>query len=452
MKLTDIKGIGQKKLEQFESNNILNCLDLIFYLPENFFYSRPGYFEFNRKSYYCGKIRILKTTMLRFKKGIKALCEIIENGEECEIIFFRQGYLKSTLKKDTIINIIGEVKHNSSGNLNFISPKWNMNEDLSSLTGMLPQYKPIENIKSRELEKFIKLALEIVHEESISLKYIEHENIKILFKKVHFPRDEEELREAREIFLLDKMVEYFMKVRYLKKKTKKYLFLKKTNGLLDKLVKDLPFDLSASQKSTVDRILTASGTAFDILLHGEVGSGKTIVAFLASVIYSLNGYQTAFLSPTESLCYQTYLKFREFYPEITCHLVTRSTEKQKLSNAMTDISSTKPVIIFGTHKILSKGFVFSKLGLVVIDEQQKFGVNQRRKLISKGVAGNADVLLMSATPIPRTLALILSAGYTIEKIEKHDTTSLKETFIINPSKLDKLFEKVVREIKKGRQG
>lgn len=276
-------------------------------------------------------------------------------------------------------------------------------------------------------------------------------------RAVHFPEDPAELHESRrrlkfdELFFLELMMALRKRNR---KETVKGIAFRIESPLARNLADSLPFELTAAQKRVIREIASdmAKPEAMNRLLQGDVGSGKTIVALMTMLVAADNGYQAAFMAPTEILAdqhYRTLASFLQGVP-VNIRLLIGGQKKKLREDVLEDVRSGRAQIIVGTHALLEENVAFARLGMVVIDEQHRFGVMQRAVLRKKGI--NPDVLVMTATPIPRTLAMTLHGDLDVSVIDQMPAyrKPIKTAVRLEHQK-DKVYEFVRTEIRAGRQ-
>jgi ATP-dependent DNA helicase RecG len=366
------------------------------------------------------------------------------------IIWFNQHYLKTVLRVGETYKISGKV-----GIFNkkpcLISPEFEISSENTVNTGRLvPVYPETSGVSSKWLRTRINdvLSVESGFEEflpEIILNNYKLEYFKPALKHFHFPYNEFHAKHARERFEFE---ELFMEL--LKVENRKYEWNQKLKGIpmenkkystrVKEFIKSLPFKLTDSQEEAVGEILHDMGLKHPMnrLLEGDVGTGKTVVAVIASYLAYLNGYKTVYMAPTEILANQHHSTFKEFLKEtgLKVSLITGSSKPK----------DTKWDILIGTHALLFNKLEFNDVGLVVIDEQHRFGVEQRAKLLEMGKRKNSPHLLtMTATPIPRTLALTLFGDLSISALKTSPNVAKKITTTVVPEKLRDQAYKLIKQ-------
>ena len=274
-------------------------------------------------------------------------------------------------------------------------------------------------------------------------------------RHIHSPKDNNSLKEAKRRLKFQELFTYSMKVLLLKELNKSY------NGIpfkicdeLTTLKEKLPFNLTEAQNRVIREILIdqKKNTVMNRLVQGDVGSGKTIVALISLFNVIKNGYQAAMMAPTEILAKQHYYEAVKLFEDfnIKIELLTGSTTAKNKELIKTALASGEIDLLIGTHALIEDNVVFKKLGMIVTDEQHRFGVNQRNKLGTKGE--NADVLVMSATPIPRTLTLYLYGDFgCIYNRYLPPGRKKVDTYYIDKKERDRVYNFALKEIGEGRQ-
>ena len=446
MDLQQLKGVGEKTIEHFYQSNIYNLEELVSYYPYKYQILQPDTLEdsdekvtltINATVTDSGKVSYIRKNFnsLRFK--------VESYGKIINVTIFNRAFLKTHLRVGKEITLIG--KYNNKTNM------FTANDiKLSKLEGteIIPVYHLIKGLKNNSLHTIIVEALkEIKLEDYIPETYQSKYQLlskQEAIKKIHIPKNTEEIKEAKRTLIYEELFIFMFKIQYLKSLKEKEVGIKKEFPMeeVEKFIASLPFMLTNDQKKGVLESLQdlSSPKKMNRLLLGDVGSGKTIVATVLLYANYLAGFQSAFLAPTEILATQHFLSIRELFS------MTKK-EKQKI---VEKVNKGDVDILIGTHAILSEKLVFPLLGLIVTDEQHRFGVSQREFL---GVRNEVpDMLFMSATPIPRTYALTIYGDM--------DTTLIKEkpqgrkdiiTKVVKESNLKEVLLKILEEIKQNHQ-
>ncbi len=420
MQLEDIKGIGKTTIKYLNELGIYNIQDLITYYP--FRYEITQNTDIHNVNdgdkVVIGGIVENVPTVIHFNRKLNKMSFHLNTGEFItNITIFNRAFLKDKLNVGHAVTIIGKYdqKHNS---ITASDIKFGLIEG----TLIEPIYHSSFKINSSKISKIIKSVLDKIKPkdyipDSLIRKYHfmdKQEAIKI----VHNPKDKEKLKKALARLKYEELFMYMMKISYLKKSKKQSDGLSRNvsyNQVLE-IINNLPFKLTKDQLKSVKDIYDdlTSSNRMNRLLQGDVGSGKTIVSFIALYINYLAGYQGALMAPTEILASQHYQNFLKLFPNLNVVLLTGKLKAKEKKEAKALIESGKANIIIGTHALISEDVTYHNLGLVITDEQHRFGVAQRGNLKNKGLT--PDILYMSATPIPRTYALTLYGDMDISSI------------------------------------
>ncbi len=420
MQLEDIKGIGKTTIKYLNELGIYNIQDLITYYP--FRYEITQNTDIHNVNdgdkVVIGGIVENVPTVIHFNRKLNKMSFHLNTGEFItNITIFNRAFLKDKLNVGHAVTIIGKYdqKHNS---ITASDIKFGLIEG----TLIEPIYHSSFKINSSKISKIIKSVLDKVKPkdyipDSLIRKYHfmdKQEAIKI----VHNPKDKEKLKKALARLKYEELFMYMMKISYLKKSKKQSDGLSRNVSYEQvlEIVDSLPFKLTKDQLKSVKDIYDdlTSSNRMNRLLQGDVGSGKTIVSFIALYINYLAGYQGALMAPTEILAFQHYQNFIKLFPNLNVVLLTGKLKAKEKKEAKALIESGKANIIIGTHALISEDVTYHNLGLVITDEQHRFGVAQRGNLKNKGLT--PDILYMSATPIPRTYALTLYGDMDISSI------------------------------------
>lgn len=456
--LEDIKGIGPKTLKLFQNLNIFTIQDLITYYPYKYKLYHPvtldnyeentevlinGYVASNAKIYYIK--RNLNKISFRLNTGTKLI----------NVTIFNRPFIKQHLLLNKYISVIG--KYNIKTNT-FTASDIKLTPIIKD--EIEPIYHTTQGLKQVNIHKIINNLLEknIYVPSLIPEEYIKEYSLLdklTAIKEIHNPTSTNNLKQAEICLKYEELFEYTLKINYLKylkdKTTTSYIKTFDTSKL-DNLISSLPFKLTDSQVNAVEDIKKDfnSPKHMNRLILGDVGSGKTIISFLALYMNYLSGYQGVLMAPTEILIKQHYENIKKILTDLNIEILTGSTTKKARDKIIENLKSGKIDILLSTHSVLNDDIVFKNIGLVVTDEQHRFGVNQRKNLQNKGE--NVDVLYMSATPIPRTLALTIFKDMDITEIKtKPLNRKPKITKLYKTSEIKEVLYEMLDEIKKGHQ-
>lgn len=447
--------IGGTHAKQLGKLGITTVRDLLWHLPFDYHDFRNttdiGSSAIGEIVTLKGAVKEIKNIFTKNKKKITQAV-IADSSGQINLVWFNQFYLTNSLKKGTIISVCGKVEQ-FSGKKTIIGPDYEIvtsNNQKTIHTGRLvPKYPSTRGISSKWVRSRINFLLENYDWESqIESPPNEETLIKLrdAQKEVHFPKDEKKLREARERIAYEEMFWWQVKNEWLKDKwqanseTKSFAINKDTKEIITQIISKLPFKLTSSQKrclSEINEDLTKK-IPMNRILQGDVGSGKTIVAALAALPVLLTKSKVLYLAPTQTLANQQYEEIKNIYKslKISVGLVT-SNKKENI----------KGDILIGTHSLLFSDF-FEDVGLVIIDEQHRFGVEQRNKLINKKI--RPHLLTMTATPIPRTLFLTVLGHLSVSSInELPEGRIATKTWVVPENKRMEAYRWVEKKVEEG---
>ncbi len=460
-----VKGIGPKKAEKLNKLGIYTIKDLLYYFPRQFedrsVIKKIAQLEDEEKV----TVKALITNIESYtpKKGMTITrIDVKDDTGFAKLTFFNREYIKNTFRVGDSILAFGKVKKNgrfvelNSCELEYLSasPK--------NIGKLVPVYPLSYGVTNKDIMNTVRMVFESKdikipeYMPEYILKKYRLCGIEYAIKNIHFPKDKESLKIAlyRLIFeeLLVLQLGLFM---YKGGSSDEKGILFKRNQRLDEVLKSLPFSLTRAQNRALNEIIDdmCSEKVMNRLVQGDVGSGKTVVALLALAECVFNGYQGALMAPTEILAQQHYESFTETFEDIgiNVELLTGSVTKKQKEGILQRARDGEIDILIGTHALIEDNVEFKNIGLVITDEQHRFGVRQRGKLSSKGES--PDILVMTATPIPRTLALILYGDLDISIIDELPPGRQPiETIAVEKKKRGKVYNSLVRrEVDKGRQ-
>ena len=461
-----IKGVGETRAKVLNKLGIFTLEDLITYYPRTYEdRSKAKKLEDTIdgeetliKAYVVSRMNVVTTRNRKMK-----ICKMIvrDDTEACEVVWYNQPYLKQNFHMGEEYNFFGKISKRS-GHIEMISPVFDK-EGIKNNTGkIIPIYPLTYNISQNQIRKVIENGLKLVKdslEETIP-DYILKENnlmdINSAIRKIHFPENFEEFEKARTRLAFEELLTMQLLLLRLKNKC-----MQKESGIqfskdvkMSDVINTLPFTLTKAQLRALEEIDRdmESDRIMNRLLQGDVGSGKTIVAIIAAYKAVKSGYQMAIMAPTSILATQHLESFSGILEKfgIRCELLISNMQAKKKKEVLEEIENGKIDIVIGTHSILQDNVKFKNLGLVITDEQHRFGVNQRKTIGEKGK--NVDKIVMTATPIPRTLALILYGDLDISVIDELPPNRQKiDTFAVGPSMEKRVNNFIKEQIKQGRQ-
>lgn len=460
-----VKGVGPNRVKLLNKIGIYNLGDLITYYPRDYEdRSKPRMIQnlVNGEDSLIKAVAVSRVVEIRLKNRMCMYKLVVQDETaKCTIIWFNQSYLKNKF-------IIGETYY-FFGKANIRMGKFEMSspvfDDVNTKnnTGrIIPIYSSTYSLSQNTIRKIIENGLEMVDgnlEENMPEYILDNYNllgINEATKKVHFPESFEEFKEARKRLVFEELLTMQVALLGLKNKYSRDIkgieFAKEYK--FSDIINDLPFNLTNAQIRVLQEIENdmEKDMSMNRLLQGDVGSGKTIVSIIAAYKAVKSGYQAAIMAPTSILASQHLESFTEILEKynIRCELLISSITKKKKEEILEKLKNGEIDVLIGTHAILEDNVIFKNLGLVVTDEQHRFGVRQRSKIASKGK--NPDVLVMTATPIPRTLALILYGDLDISIIDELPPNRKKiDTFAVTKQMEERVNNFIKKQIEEGRQ-
>ena len=432
-----IKGVGPKRAKVLESLNIFTIKDLLYYFPRKYLdrtsLSTIGSISEGDEVNLVGRVK--SVNLRRMKKGNFVTANVADHTGSIRLMWFNAAdYIHKSLKVGDLLTMHGKVAA-YKGSPQIVHPEYdklNANE-ISLTTGfIIPVYPLTDDLKksgldNRNLRKIIYLALESVesiddHFEKDLRKKFNIEDLDISLRNIHYPKNFESLEKSTHRLKYDEhfFLQLLLAMRKSKIKENKYDSIKFKTKSYNKILKNLDFELTGSQQLSLREIVDdfISENPMNRMIQGDVGCGKTIVSILASSIVVDNDYQVGIMAPTDLLSKQLYKNFKSHFEAIgiKCSLLVGSLKPKDKDKVLKDIKLGKSNIIIGTHALFQKDVQFHNLGFIVIDEQHRFGVNQRQKLLSKST--NPNLMAMTATPIPRTLAITYNGDMDLSIIDE----------------------------------
>lgn len=459
-----IKGVGPNRVKLLNKLGIFTLQDLITYYPRTYEdRSKPKNIiecvdgqETLIEGIACGKV-----SDVRLKgKTMQKLLVRDETGS-CTITWFNQSYLKNKFKVGETYKFYGKIS-NHFGKISMTSPVFDENEKNFNTGKIIPLYPLTYQLSQNVLRRIMESGLAEVTEKlgetlpNYLLKEYHLEGIKEAIKNIHFPKQLEDFDKARNRLVFEELLSTQLALFKLKncydREEEGIAFNR--NVKMSDVINHLPFQLTRAQIRVLEEIdcNMEATTSMNRLLQGDVGSGKTVVAICAAYKAVKSGYQVAIMAPTAILATQHLENFENILKGlgIQCELLISGISKKKKEQLLERLVNGDIDILIGTHAIIEENVIFKNLGLVVTDEQHRFGVKQRTKIAEKGK--NPDVLVMSATPIPRTLALILYGDLDISIIDELPPNRKKiETFAVNKKMTERVNAFIEKQIEEGRQ-
>lgn len=432
MDLINLKGIGKKSVVALNNKGIFSCSDLAKMLPIKYYnLEQPQAFVPNKKASVI-EVELVENPSTQFIKKLtitRVKAQDLNSDRVITLVWFNQRYVKNAYKQGQKYVVYGNSRQND-----FLVVSAFASSAKEENLGMYPVYKKVGVSRKVLQNAILQCQEETPISSAISPDIIQDMGIislEIAYKNVHNSKTEQQLKKALNRIELEQAVEYLLgEGNFIGQKRIVRTPFKDTgfNQFLD----CLPFDLTKGQSQSINDIMQdfSKSVSTNRLILGEVGSGKTVVAFLAALVAVKNGFQVAFLAPTEILARQHYNSFNKYFSRVCSSALITSSEEGRTS-AENAVKTGLVNVVFGTH-VLATSTNFKNLGLVIIDEQQRFGVELRAKMVEKCVT--RDCLSLTATPIPRSVLLALSGVLDTSKIEERPSVKNIKTHFIGHSR------------------
>ena len=464
--LRTLKGVGEKTEKFFQKVGIYDTDDLLHYYPRNYDeYETPvDIAELKEETVQAVSAAVCSGVYVNSVRGRQIISvNIADQSGKFPVVWFNLPYLKKTLRKGSWFVFRGRIVR-KQGKLEMEHPEiFTPSAYEEILHNLQPIYGLTAGLSNKTVVKMVTQLLETLPMQS---EYLPEElkeryrlaDINYALKTIHFPKNKEELLVSRKRLVFDEFLLFIISVRRMKEKAEETpnCFPVKETWLTEEVIERLPYSLTNAQLNAwheIERDL-AGRTMMSRLVQGDVGSGKTILAFLAMFLVADNGYQAALMAPTEVLARQHYEGFLKLMEEqglsFPTVLLTGSDTAKEKRIAYERIASGEAAIIIGTHALIQEKVEYANLALVITDEQHRFGVKQREALTTRGNPPN--VLVMSATPIPRTLAIILYGDLDISVIDELPAKRLPiKNCVVNTSYRPKAYSFIEKQVRQGRQ-
>ena len=456
-----VKGVGPKLKERLNKVGIFTVLDLLLYFPRDYEFLND---DISLNGDTSDEKAILKCRVQSYGSSIrtrngKTLTTINFTYNNLKVIgkWFNQPYIKRNFILGNEYNLMGKFKK-VNNTLEVINPLIPCKE--ANKSEILPIYTLKNGLTNKILVKLINEILKnMIIKENLPDEIVKKYKLISLDKairSIHFPAGRGELQSAINRLKFQELFTYSLKIimmkAHIKKENSGISF--KMSPLLKDLKDSLPYTLTNAQSRTLREILMDQkrNIAMNRLVQGDVGSGKTLVALISMFNVYMNGYQTVLMAPTEILANQHYAEAKKYLDKfgVDIELLTGSTKEKEKKRIKEKIASGKEIMLIGTHALIQDDVELNNLGLVVTDEQHRFGVEQRSRLINKNK--RADVLVMTATPIPRTLSLYLYSDLDISIIDELPPGRKPiDTMLVDMNQRMKAYNFALKEVEKGRQ-
>ena len=467
MKITAFKGIGDKTAGLFHKLHIDTAEELIHYYPRDYeFFLAPTDLDEAVTDGICAVSgRIRGNVATRHVRGFSITTFEADcvGGGVLHLTYFNMPYLKNSIKRDSQYVFRGVLQKKGNRYVMEQAKMYKPEEYGKMIDRMLPRYSTTKGLSNNTITKAMKQAIDVVDlsEDYLPEEIRKNENLysyERAIRQMHFPENRDTLIKARERIVFDEFLLFILMIRRMRDTNSRIIndYPMIAVAQTERLIEALPYRLTGAQQrvwSEIQEDLTSDHT-MNRLIQGDVGSGKTIIAFLALIMCVANGYQGAMMAPTEVLAaqhYESLLQIRRQYGLPICPvLLTGSTTAKDRKVIYGQIESGEANIIIGTHALIQDKVAYHKLALVITDEQHRFGVRQRESLAQKG--SDVHVLVMSATPIPRTLAIILYGDLHISVLDEVPANRLPiKNCVVNTSYRDTAYRFIEKEVSEGRQ-
>lgn len=465
MSVQYVKGVGPKKYSRLKKLNIYTLLDLFYFIPRD--YEDRTNFTALREASLGEKVSLDieitgHPTIMRPRKNMSILKVPFKDRSGIgNLVWFNQDYLKDKFLIGEKLVVNGKINRIGS-ELQIVNPVFEKESSKDKIGRILPIYPLTEGLTNNDIIKIIHNVLKEnldSLEDNLPMDLMQRYRlvgIKEAIRNIHFPKNKNEIIEAKRRLAFEELLTLQLGLFILKNKSyvqNDGIEFPKRNEVHD-FIESLPFKLTNAQLKVFDEINfdMENNKQMNRLVQGDVGSGKTIVGVIAMYKAVVSGYQAAFMAPTEILASQHYESLVNFFSgyNIKCELLIGSISNKKKEAILRDLKEGNIDIIIGTHAIIQENVEFNRLGLCITDEQHRFGVKQRAILSQKG--NNPDILVMTATPIPRTLALILYGDLDISIIDELPPgRKIIETYAVGTDMIDRINKFVEKQIIEGRQ-
>lgn len=460
--IDNLKGVGAKRAEQFHALGVDDIDALLHYYPRNYqdWSSPVSIFGAElREEPVCIEATVADyVTRFRGKSGVLVFeTKVFDETGTVKILIFNNKYAAAKLIKGETLLFYGRITMGTSGR-EMLSPEI---EEPGVHQRIRPLYSRTKNLSSKMIETTVERALNEfggLEEDPIPQDILDRYHLMPLqqaLHEIHFPSDMEEMYRARNRFIFEELFELELGLFRIRERNRETSDVRIRQDFSEDFYRMLPFTPTGAQKRAVAACVAdmQSGMLMNRLIQGDVGSGKTMVA--AALCYNIvkNGYQCALMAPTEILAEQHFHTMEQFFKNtgVRVALLTGALSESQKSEIQREIADNEVDMVIGTHALISEKVRFWNLGLVITDEQHRFGVRQRGLLAEKGQG--AHVLVMSATPIPRTLALAIYGDLDVSVIDELPAGRKPvKTYRIDSSKRQRCFNYIKKFLDQGKQG
>lgn len=465
--LRELKGVGEKIEKLFQKIGITTAEELLRYYPRTYdIYEEPVEIA-SAEEDKTVSIRATIATGIYINqiRNLQVLTTTVADASgRLPVAWFNAPYLRGTLKKGSVFILRGKIIR-KKGRPQMEHPEIFTPAAYEEIIhSMQPVYGLTKGLSNKMITKLVHQILDTrpLHGEYLPEEIRERYQLadaNYAIRTIHFPKNMQELLTARKRLVFDEFLLFVLAIQLLKEKTEEApnTFPMKPVWTTEEIIEGLPYDLTGAQKNVwheIERDLSGH-KLMSRLVQGDVGSGKTVIAFLAMVLSAENGFQSALMVPTEVLAnqhYEGFLRLMEEQNIASCHpvLLTGSTTARQKREIYQKIADGEVNVIIGTHALIQEKVEYKNLGLVITDEQHRFGVRQREALTTRG--NPPHVLVMSATPIPRTLAIILYGDLDISIIDELPAKRLPiKNCVVGTSYRPKAYSFIEKQVQMGRQ-
>lgn len=464
--ITAIKGIGSRTEQRMQKIGVYTVGDILLHYPREYVQYKPPQkpSEIRQEGHHAVIGRVMSVPVLKRTNRMELVqTKAGDLSGTIELVWFRMPYMKSKLKLGEIYIFYGKAKKKGRSYCMEQPQVYTFEQYQEKMQTLQPVYGKTEGLSNQTILKTIRQALDAL---PLSYDYLPESIRKkerlceynFAVSQIHFPDDMQQLILARRRLVFDEFFLFLLNIQFRKEKKGSVhnAFPIQTETVIPYLLSHLPYDLTRAQKKCLDEVTAdlKSGCVMQRLVQGDVGSGKTIVAFLCMALMGENGYQSALMAPTEVLARQHYETFVDMCQTYELNraviLLTGSLTAKEKRTAYERMQMYPDAMIIGTQALIQEKAVFQNLGLVITDEQHRFGVRQRETLAEKGASPH--ILVMSATPIPRTLAIIIYGDMDISVIDEVPARRLpNKNCVVGISYRNTAYEFIRKEIEQGHQ-
>ena len=465
--LRELKGVGEKTEKLFQKIGITTTEELLRYYPRTYdIYEEPVEIASSEEDKTVSiRVTIATGIYISQVRNLQVLTTTVADASgRLPVAWFNAPYLRGTLKKGSVFILRGKIIR-KKGRPQMEHPEIFTPAAYEEIIhSMQPVYGLTKGLSNKMITKLVHQILDTrpLHGEYLPEEIRERYQLadaNYAIRTIHFPKNMQELLTARKRLVFDEFLLFVLAIQLLKEKTEEApnTFPMKPVWTTEEIIEGLPYDLTGAQKNVwheIERDLSGH-KLMSRLVQGDVGSGKTVIAFLAMVLSAENGFQSALMVPTEVLAnqhYEGFLRLMEEQNIASCHpvLLTGSTTARQKREIYQKIADGEVNVIIGTHALIQEKVEYKNLGLVITDEQHRFGVRQREALTTRG--NPPHVLVMSATPIPRTLAIILYGDLDISIIDELPAKRLPiKNCVVGTSYRPKAYSFIEKQVQMGRQ-